>query len=118
MSSRRGKGSVQSARDRKRSKRWRASCGPGPASGWYWTVAAGDVAQGQALDGAVVEVEVGQLGGAEVGLPADRLVALDPRLAAGARDREAVVLGGDVDAAAVSRSLTGWLAPRWPKGSL
>src|SRR5215218_437559 len=27
------------ASSRKRSKRWRASCGPGPASGWYWTVA-------------------------------------------------------------------------------
>ena len=23
------------------SKRWRASCGPGPASGWYCTVEAG-----------------------------------------------------------------------------
>ena len=70
------------ASSRKLSKRWRASCGPGPASGWYWTVAAGDVAQDQALDRAVVEVEVGELGGAEVGLPAHRLVALDPRLAA------------------------------------
>ena len=61
---------------------------------------AGDVAQHQALDGAVVEVEVGQLGDAEVGLPADRLVALDPRLAARALDGEAVVLRGDVDPAA------------------
>ena len=26
---------------RKRSNRWRASCGPGPASGWYWTAAPG-----------------------------------------------------------------------------
>ena len=43
---------------------------------------AGDVAQDQALDRAVVEVELGELGDAEVGLPADRLVALDPRLAA------------------------------------
>ena len=34
----------QPASSRKRSKRWRASCGPGPASGWYWTVHAGDVA--------------------------------------------------------------------------
>ena len=58
---------------------------------------AGDVLQHQALDRAVVEVEVGELGGAEVGLPADRLVGLDPRLAAGPLDREAVVLGGDVD---------------------
>ena len=28
-------------RSRKRSKRCTASCGPGPASGWYWTVAPG-----------------------------------------------------------------------------
>ena len=47
--------------------------------------AAGDVPQDQALDGAVVEVQVGELGGAEVGLPADRLVGLDPRLAVRAR---------------------------------
>ena len=60
---------------------------------------AGDVAQDQALDRAVVEVELGELGDAEVGLPADRLVALDPRLAARAGDGEAVVLGGDVDPA-------------------
>ena len=60
---------------------------------------AGDVAQDQALDRAVVEVELGELGDAEVGLPADRLVALDPRLAARALDREAVVLRGDVDPA-------------------
>ena len=48
---------------------------------------AGDVAQDQALDRAVVEVELRELGDAEVGLPADRLVALDPRLAARARRR-------------------------------
>src|SRR5918992_102282 len=29
------------SRSRNRSKRWTASCGPGPASGWYWTVDAG-----------------------------------------------------------------------------
>jgi hypothetical protein len=28
-------------RSRKRSNRWTASCGPGPASGWYWTVEPG-----------------------------------------------------------------------------
>ena len=53
----------------------------------------------QPLDRAVVEVQVGELGGAEVGLPADRLVALDARLAARAEHREAVVLGGDLDPA-------------------
>src|SRR4051794_31483857 len=58
---------------------------------------AGDVAQDQALDRAVVEVQLRELGDAEVGVPADRLVALDLRLAAGADDGEAVVLGGDVD---------------------
>ena len=60
---------------------------------------AGDVAQDQALDRAVVEVEVRELGDAVVGLPADRLVAVDPRLAARSLDREAVVLRGDVDPA-------------------
>ena len=40
---------------------------------------------------------MGELGGAEVGLPADRLVALDRALAAAGPDREAVVLGGDLD---------------------
>src|SRR5688572_10573429 len=61
--------------------------------------AAGHVAEHQALDGPVVEVEVGELGGAEVGLPAHRLVTLDPALAPRPRDRETVVLRGDVDAA-------------------
>ena len=75
------------ASSRKRSKRWRASCGPGPGLGVVLDGGAGDVAQDQALDRAVVEVQVGELGGAEVGLPADRLVALDLRLAAGALRR-------------------------------
>ena len=61
--------------------------------------AAGDVAEHQALDRAVVEVQVRELGGAEVGLPAHRLVGLDPALAVRAGDGEAVVLGGDVDPA-------------------
>src|SRR3954453_6358264 len=50
--------------------------------------AGGDVEQADALDRAVVEVHVGELGLAEVGL--DDLTGL-------ARDREAVVLGGDGD---------------------
>ena len=54
--------------------------------------AAGDVEQLEALDGAVVEVQLRELGDAEVGVPADRLVALDLRLPAGADDGEAVVL--------------------------
>src|SRR5215213_9838646 len=58
---------------------------------------AGDVAEDEALDRAVVEVQLRELGNAEVGVPADRLVTLDLRLAAGADDGEAVVLGGDVD---------------------
>src|SRR3954447_9495594 len=56
-----------------------------------------DLLQYQALDRAVVEVEVRELGGAEVRLPANRLVALDPGLAPGAADREAAALGRDVD---------------------
>src|SRR5919109_661744 len=59
---------------------------------------AGDVAQDQPLDRAVIEVEVRELGGAEVGLPAHWLVTLDRPLPSGAHDREAVVLRGDVDA--------------------
>src|SRR3954466_1151831 len=50
----------------------------------------GDVEQPEPLDGAVIEVHVGQLGGAEVGLdPAADLP----------RHREAVVLRSDRDAA-------------------
>src|ERR687893_19256 len=59
---------------------------------------AGHVAQHQALDRAVVEVQLLQLGGAEVGLPAHRLVGVDRALAAGAEHRETVVLRGDLDA--------------------
>ena len=71
---------------------------PGPASGWYWTVRA-DVLQHEALDGPVVEVQVRELAGAEVGVPADRLVAVDPPAAVGRGHGEAVVLGGDLDPA-------------------
>src|SRR5690349_21273819 len=52
--------------------------------------ARGDVEQANALDRAVVEVHVGELGLAEVGL--DDLAGL-------ARDREAMVLGRDRDPA-------------------
>ena len=58
---------------------------------------AGNVAQDQPLHRAVVEVELRELGDPVIGVPADRLVGLDLRLAAGADDGEAVVLGGDVD---------------------
>src|SRR3954447_11712125 len=57
------------------------------------------VEQREALDGAVVEVEVRQLRGAEVGLPAHGLVGVDRLLAPGAEHREAVVLRGDLDPA-------------------
>ena len=79
--------------------------------------AAGHVEQLEPLDGAVVEVHVRERGGAEVGLPAHRLVGVDRARAARADGGEAVVLRGDLDRP-VCRSLTGWLAPRWPKGSL
>src|SRR5437868_13629926 len=59
---------------------------------------AGDVAQREPLNGAVVEVDVRQLGGAEVGLPAHRLVGRQRLRAARAQDREAVVLARDLDA--------------------
>jgi hypothetical protein len=62
--------------------------------------AAGDVEQGESLNGAIVEVQMGQLGRTEVRLPAHRLVGLDPLAAVRGANREAVVLGGDVDPAA------------------
>ena len=60
-----------------------------------------DVPQDQALDRAVVEVEMGELGGAELRLPAHRLVGLDPRLAVGPLHREPVVLRRDLDPARI-----------------
>src|SRR5436190_9749884 len=56
-----------------------------------------DIPEDQALHRSVVEVHVGELGRAEVGLPAHRLVLLDAPLSAGAKHCEAVVLRGDVD---------------------
>src|SRR3954471_19596690 len=58
--------------------------------------ASGHVEQLEALDGAVVEVDVRQDGRAEVGVPADRLVGVDRAVAAGAEHREAVVLRRDL----------------------
>ncbi len=55
-----------------------------------------DVAELEPLDGAVVEVDVGQLGGAEVGLPADRFVASIVSCPARAEHGEAVVLARDL----------------------
>src|SRR3954462_2026434 len=59
---------------------------------------AGDVEERQPLPRAVVEVEVRQLRGAEVGLPAHGLIGVDRLLAARPEHREAVVLRGDLDA--------------------
>src|SRR3954469_2114254 len=59
---------------------------------------AGHIEQRQALDGAVVEVDVRELGGAEVGLPAYGRVGVERLLAARPEDREAVVLAGDLHA--------------------
>src|SRR3954464_2014976 len=71
----------------------------GPGLGVVLDGAPGDVEQRQALDRAVVEVDVAELGRAEVCLPAHGLVGGDGLLAARAEDREAVVLRGDLDAA-------------------
>ena len=65
------------------SKRDRESFGPGPGLGVVLDAAGGHVEQADALDRAVVEVHVGELGGAELGL--DDLAGLPG-------DREAVVL--------------------------
>src|SRR5688572_7975660 len=69
----------------------------GPRLGVVLHGGAAGLEQGQALDGAVVEVEVRELGGAEVGLPADGLVRVDRPRAGRAEDGEPVVLGGDLD---------------------
>src|SRR4051812_9787411 len=71
----------------------------GPRLGGGLDGGGGDVGGREALHRAVVEVEVRQLRGAEVGLPAHGLVGVDGLLAAGAEDREAVVLRRDLDAA-------------------
>src|SRR3954470_18333783 len=60
--------------------------------------AARPVQQREALDGPVVEVEVRQLRGAEVRLPAHGLVGVDGLLPVRAKDGEAVVLRRDLDA--------------------
>ena len=73
----------------KSSNRPSESFGPGPASGWYWTQPAGTSSSRSALDRAVVEVHVRELGLAEVGLQC--------ALPGSPPDREAVVLGGDRD---------------------
>src|SRR3954451_23926696 len=54
--------------------------------------AAGDVEQLQALDGAVVEVDVAELRAAEIGVPLDGLVGVDRLRPVRAEHRETVVL--------------------------
>ena len=58
---------------------------------------AGNIKQRQPLNGSVIEIHVAQLGGTEVGLPADRFVGFDPQSPVGRGDSEAVVLRGDLD---------------------
>src|SRR4029077_5277614 len=79
--------------------------------------AAGDVLQHEAFDSAVIEVEVGELRLAEVRLPANRLVALDGLVAAGAQDREAMILRGDVDPARL-QVLDRMVGAAMPEGEL
>ena len=57
---------------------------------------AGHVLESEPLHGAVVEVDVRQLGGPEVGLPAHRLVVFDRLGPARSEHGEAVVLAGDL----------------------
>ncbi len=70
----------------KRRKWCAASCGPGAASGWYWTEMTGRLCVAHALDAVVVEVDVRDLdlGGQALGA-----------------HREAVVVRGDLDLAGV-----------------
>ena len=71
---------------------------PGPRLGVVLDRAGARFAQPQPLDGAVVEVDVGQLGRAEVRAPADRLVGVERVLSARPDHGEAMILGGDLDA--------------------
>src|SRR4051812_18502091 len=68
----------------------------GPRLGVVLDGRAVDLEQLQALDGAVVEVDVRQRGLAEVRLPAHRLVGLDAQTAVWRRHGEAVVLRRDL----------------------
>src|SRR4051795_11788243 len=69
----------------------------GPGLGVVLHRRAVDLEQLEALDRAVVEVDVCQRGLPEVGLPAHGLVGLDAAAAVGRLDREAVILRGDLD---------------------
>src|SRR5881394_3381409 len=75
-----------------------AVVGPGAGLGVVLHGPARHVEQLQALDGAVVEVDVRQRRLAEVRAPADWLVLGDRAGAVGAYGREAVVLRGDLHA--------------------
>ena len=93
------------------SKRPAASRGPGAASGWYWTEKAGTSTQPHAFQGPVVEVLMGgdhvpnrlsTTPGAGPGRPDPSA----PEPAGRQRpevDREAMVLGGDLDPPSASR---------------
>src|SRR5947209_3467713 len=113
------------ARSRSGPSRSGGSCGcrPGAASGWACDCRdeaveqvqrvvragsrlgvilhgrSGHVLEREALNGAVVEVDVAQLGLAEVRVPANRLVVVDRPRAVRAEDCETVILAGDLGAA-------------------
>src|SRR5262245_52734778 len=91
--------------------------GPGASLGVVLDRGAVDVEKLQALDGAVVEVDVRERGVAEVGAPADRLVGLDAAAAVGRRDREPVVLRRDLDLAR-PQVLDRMVGPAVPEGQL
>src|ERR1700704_895389 len=76
-----------------------AVMGSGAGLGVVLHGSAGYVEQLETLDGAVIEVDVGKLRGAEVGLPAHGLVVVDRARAVWPEHSEAVVLRGDLDAA-------------------
>src|SRR4051812_47311816 len=95
MSSRRGKALQEAVEQVERVVR------SGPRLGVVLHGARRHVLQDQSLDGAVVEVQLRQLGSPEVGLLADRLVGVDRPIPVWTQYREAVVLGGDVDPAAL-----------------
>jgi len=78
--------------------------------------AAGNVLEHEALDRAVVEIYVGELGGAEIGVPVDGLSASTCVRRRG-RPTAKPWFCEVISILARLEVLTGWLAPRWPKAA-
>ena len=101
----------------KRSNRWSASFGPGPASGWYWTVA--PCTSLRASPSTVRSYRLMWVSSAAPKSVSQRTassssIVLAPFGPSTAKPWFWLV----ISTIPVVRSLTGWLAPWWPNGSL